>query len=703
MRIKWLHLSDIHFNYKNFESHSLREDFLKRIQALTESEPFTHLFITGDILYRYQKADDSTVLFIQKLVEIMQLPFNKVYFVPGNHDHNRDYTIGTLESVITCTQRSKKYTSEIDNISDENAQKLLNSFENYDDAYYRVSGNHYYSHSANPHFVSTNDGVSIISINTAWLDKDSRNKDNYLLIGSRQLQLALTEKSDELNNSLNIAIGHHTLEDMKQIERFRVLDQFRRNNVGIYFCGHRHKADIIYHSEYDVVEFVSPGGFNDGYSDGGYIWGVIDTDADFYKAEVYSWYDNKWCIESKIKSTDEYGIYYFNTQRFKNASNIVAIDCKTMGTHIPRQDFERSLGCNKFDTHIYSGPIDNIKGYTDSSILDFCDEIKQLIEKNEKIHLYPLAPIPMLLSLGFYLQKDSNITIHQFDRKTGSWVLNSANNDHSMDESEYIDNGNSVLAVAISTSFLVEQSQIEEAMGDRHFDLIHFKTSKIEPGYPLYSGDVDYVVNSIITELNSKVNKYKEIHIFAAIPAGMAVQLGRGMLTSVYSNIFTYQLMQGAYTADLIINPQNSLIAEGYNNVQYICAYGMDNLLYLRNYGRVPCNIPKLTGDENYETYPICDSILGSGEFYLLEASGDSMINAGIEDGDLIVIRSQSTAENGQIVVACIDGETTLKRFFKDDDNKRFVLHPENEKYEDIVCKELNIQGVAVNIIKSIE
>ena len=57
MRIKWLHLSDIHFNYKNYESHSLREDFLKRIQSLDQTEPFTHLFITGDILYGNVKAD----------------------------------------------------------------------------------------------------------------------------------------------------------------------------------------------------------------------------------------------------------------------------------------------------------------------------------------------------------------------------------------------------------------------------------------------------------------------------------------------------------------------------------------------------------------------------------------------------------------------------------------------------------------------
>lgn len=73
MRMKWLHLSDIHFNFKNFNSHAMREDFIKRISLLSQNEPFTHLFLTGDILFKNNEADKETVEFIKNLIEILQL------------------------------------------------------------------------------------------------------------------------------------------------------------------------------------------------------------------------------------------------------------------------------------------------------------------------------------------------------------------------------------------------------------------------------------------------------------------------------------------------------------------------------------------------------------------------------------------------------------------------------------------------------
>ena len=100
MRIKWLHLSDIHFNYKNYESHSLREDFLKRIQSLDQSEPFTHLFITGDVLYGNAKADEETIMFVKKLMNIMGLTKQSVFIIPGNHDHDRTITQEVLKTLF---------------------------------------------------------------------------------------------------------------------------------------------------------------------------------------------------------------------------------------------------------------------------------------------------------------------------------------------------------------------------------------------------------------------------------------------------------------------------------------------------------------------------------------------------------------------------------------------------------------------------
>ncbi len=84
-------------------------------------------------------------------------------------------------------------------------------------------------------------------------------------------------------------------------------------------------------------------------------------------------------------------------------------------------------------------------------------------------------------------------------------------------------------------------------------------------------------------------------------------------------------------------------------------------------------------------------------------ASGESMIDVGIEDGDLVVIRKQDTANEGDIVVALVDYEATLKRFYMDILNRRIILHPENKMMKDIYVDNCMIQGVAVKVIKDLK
>ena len=119
-------------------------------------------------------------------------------------------------------------------------------------------------------------------------------------------------------------------------------------------------------------------------------------------------------------------------------------------------------------------------------------------------------------------------------------------------------------------------------------------------------------------------------------------------------------------------------------------------LSYMRENG-----VPKFA-EENIEEY-VClpESLFGRGEFFLLRARGDSMIGAGIEDGDLVLIRQQNTAEYNQIVVALVDDEATLKRFRPNEDH--ICLHPENNRYEDIIVDSCLIQGVAVKVIKDLD
>ncbi len=116
--------------------------------------------------------------------------------------------------------------------------------------------------------------------------------------------------------------------------------------------------------------------------------------------------------------------------------------------------------------------------------------------------------------------------------------------------------------------------------------------------------------------------------------------------------------------------------------------------------GSITCG-PLSFAEENItEYFKLPVSLFGKGEFFALKASGDSMINAGINNEDIVLVRKQNTAEEGQIIVALVNDETTLKRFYRDNKNKRFILHPENEKYDDIIADDLVIQGVVTNVIK---
>lgn len=114
--------------------------------------------------------------------------------------------------------------------------------------------------------------------------------------------------------------------------------------------------------------------------------------------------------------------------------------------------------------------------------------------------------------------------------------------------------------------------------------------------------------------------------------------------------------------------------------------------------GRVTAGIPILA-EENLDEYvAIPDVMLGEGEHFILLVRGDSMIDAGILDGDYIVVRKTADALNGEIVVAMVDDSATVKRFFKEDG--RFRLQPENQSMEPIYADEVTILGKVVSLYR---
>ena len=114
--------------------------------------------------------------------------------------------------------------------------------------------------------------------------------------------------------------------------------------------------------------------------------------------------------------------------------------------------------------------------------------------------------------------------------------------------------------------------------------------------------------------------------------------------------------------------------------------------------GRVTAGMPILAV-ENIEDYLVLpQSMLGRDDIFCLRVQGESMIDAGILDGDIVVLRQQDTAENGEIVVARVEEEATLKRIFYEDGHVR--LQPENRTMDPIIVPNAQVLGRLVALVR---
>ena len=127
---------------------------------------------------------------------------------------------------------------------------------------------------------------------------------------------------------------------------------------------------------------------------------------------------------------------------------------------------------------------------------------------------------------------------------------------------------------------------------------------------------------------------------------------------------------------------------------------GFENVVSLPLVGDVAAGIPILAEENITDTISLPVDIVGDSASFLLSVHGDSMIEAGINDGDYIVVREQSTANNGDIVVALIDDGATVKRFYRERDHIR--LQPENSSMDPILVTECSIVGKVVALFRRI-
>lgn len=123
-----------------------------------------------------------------------------------------------------------------------------------------------------------------------------------------------------------------------------------------------------------------------------------------------------------------------------------------------------------------------------------------------------------------------------------------------------------------------------------------------------------------------------------------------------------------------------------------------ENLTRIPVLGTVTCGEPILAVQTSEEYFMVSPTLFKGEDLFMLTAKGESMINAGIYDGDKIVLKQQSYANNGDIVAALIDDSATIKRFFKEDGHYR--LQPENDSMSPIIVDHVQILGKVVGLVR---
>ena len=150
---------------------------------------------------------------------------------------------------------------------------------------------------------------------------------------------------------------------------------------------------------------------------------------------------------------------------------------------------------------------------------------------------------------------------------------------------------------------------------------------------------------------------------------------------------------------------EQGLLKKGENLPRSVDVLGKEKMLNIPLLGTIAAGQP-IKAIENRESIAVPKSrVIGNGEFYALRVSGNSMIEENINDGDLVLVKKQEVAENGEKVVALIDNyEATLKKFYRE---KNYIrLQPANKTIEPIIIKrdrELTIQGIVIDVIRNEE
>ncbi len=313
MKLNWVHLSDIHFNFLNYDTEKMRDQLIAYAQQLANETKYDVIFITGDICYK--GADYAgTSQFMENVAGAFKVSKKNIFMVPGNHDLVRSQ----LRQTIIAGLKDGEASENFNRIDSEVMGHLLRGQEIFFNFYREFFGEDYPNSSL--HFIKEYDLFNVIYMNTC-IAAGVDHEEGALVVG--QLQLYRTLKKLEDDTKLNIAIGHHGLDCFNSIEQSRIEHDFVDCNVDIYLCGHIHKPKYAFPSDdRRTVPIFNCGSLMvDGYSGSCFITGCFDLESKTGDIYYHAWStDNaKWFQDSNVGRRLVNGRLNFNLERLQSA------------------------------------------------------------------------------------------------------------------------------------------------------------------------------------------------------------------------------------------------------------------------------------------------------------------------------------------------------------------------------------------------
>lgn len=186
-----------------------------------------------------------------------------------------------------------------------------------------------------------------------------------------------------------------------------------------------------------------------------------------------------------------------------------------------------------------------------------------------------------------------------------------------------------------------------------------------------------------------------EVKTKGVVPSIREICTAFGLSSTSSVHVHLESLEKKGYIRRKEAKPRNIEILENnfYNNTNF------SEIVNVPIVGKVSAGSPAFAEENIEDFFPLPVNYLKNNDAFMLKIDGNSMIGAGINNKDLVLVNKQNYAENGDIVVALLEDETTCKRFFKKDD--KIILKPENDEYNEIITKDVIILGKVIGLFRT--